>query len=53
MAQALEGFEDFNTRARHQMLTLAGALGYERRDIAALHEVLAHLTSEPHAAQPA
>jgi 3-hydroxyisobutyrate dehydrogenase len=36
-----------------QMLTLAGALGYERRDIAALHEVLAHLTSEPHAAQPA
>ena len=33
-----------------QMLTLAGALGYGRRDIAALHEVLAHLTSEPHPA---
>src|SRR5438128_2058714 len=29
-----------------QMLTLAGALGYGRRDIAALHEVLAHLSSE-------
>ena len=33
-----------------QLLTLAGALGYERRDIAALYEVLAHLTSEPHQA---
>jgi len=33
-----------------QLLTLAGALGYERRDIAALYEVLAHLTSEPHPA---
>jgi 3-hydroxyisobutyrate dehydrogenase-like beta-hydroxyacid dehydrogenase len=29
-----------------QLLTLARALGYERRDIAALFEVLAHLTSE-------
>jgi 3-hydroxyisobutyrate dehydrogenase len=29
-----------------QLLTLARALGYERRDIAALVEVLAHLTSE-------
>jgi 3-hydroxyisobutyrate dehydrogenase-like beta-hydroxyacid dehydrogenase len=33
-----------------QLLTLAGALGYERRDIAALYEVLAHLTREPHPA---
>ena len=33
-----------------QLLTLAGALGYQRRDIAALYEVLAHLTSEPHPA---
>ena len=33
-----------------QLLTLAGVLGYERRDIAALYEVLAHLTSEPHPA---
>jgi 3-hydroxyisobutyrate dehydrogenase-like beta-hydroxyacid dehydrogenase len=30
-----------------QLLTLARALGYERRDIAALFEVLEHLTSEP------
>jgi len=30
-----------------QLLTLARALGYERRDIAALFEVLAHLTSDP------
>jgi len=29
-----------------QLLTLAGALGYEHRDIAALHEVLLHVTSE-------
>ena len=33
-----------------QLLTLAAALGYERRDIAALHELLVHLTSEPHPA---
>jgi len=33
-----------------QLLTLAGALGYERRDIAALYEVLAHSTREPHPA---
>ena len=30
-----------------QLLTLAAALGYERRDIAALYEVLAHLASQP------
>ena len=30
-----------------QLLTLARALGYERRDIAALFEVLEHLTTEP------
>jgi 3-hydroxyisobutyrate dehydrogenase-like beta-hydroxyacid dehydrogenase len=30
-----------------QMLTLARAQGYERRDLAALYEVLAELTSEP------
>jgi 3-hydroxyisobutyrate dehydrogenase-like beta-hydroxyacid dehydrogenase len=30
-----------------QMLTLGRALGYERRDIAALHEVLTRLTSDP------
>jgi len=30
-----------------QLLTLARALGYERRDIAALFEVLEHLTSDP------
>lgn len=30
-----------------QMLTLARALGYERRDIAALFEVLGHLTRDP------
>jgi 3-hydroxyisobutyrate dehydrogenase-like beta-hydroxyacid dehydrogenase len=30
-----------------QLLTLAGALGYEHRDIAALFEVLDHLTSDP------
>jgi 3-hydroxyisobutyrate dehydrogenase-like beta-hydroxyacid dehydrogenase len=30
-----------------KMLTLARAQGYERRDLAALHEVLAQLTSEP------
>jgi 3-hydroxyisobutyrate dehydrogenase-like beta-hydroxyacid dehydrogenase len=30
-----------------QMLTLARAQGYERRDLAALHEVLAQLTNEP------
>ncbi len=30
-----------------QLLTLARALGYERRDIAALFEVLRHLTSDP------
>ena len=29
-----------------EMLTLARALGYERRDIAAFHEVLDHLTSD-------
>jgi 3-hydroxyisobutyrate dehydrogenase-like beta-hydroxyacid dehydrogenase len=29
-----------------QLLTLSRALGYERRDIAALFEVLAHLTSD-------
>jgi 3-hydroxyisobutyrate dehydrogenase len=29
-----------------QLLTLAGALGYEHRDLAALYEVLAHLTSD-------
>jgi len=29
-----------------QLLTLAGALGYERRDIAALYDVIAHLTRE-------
>jgi 3-hydroxyisobutyrate dehydrogenase-like beta-hydroxyacid dehydrogenase len=29
-----------------QMLTLARAAGYEHRDIAALFEVLAHLTSD-------
>ena len=30
-----------------EMLTMARALGYERRDLAALHEVLAHLAGEP------
>ena len=30
-----------------QMLTLAGALGYEHRDLAGLFEVLEHLTSDP------
>jgi 3-hydroxyisobutyrate dehydrogenase-like beta-hydroxyacid dehydrogenase len=30
-----------------QLLTLGRALGYERRDLAALYEVLAHLTSNP------
>jgi 3-hydroxyisobutyrate dehydrogenase-like beta-hydroxyacid dehydrogenase len=30
-----------------QVLTLARALGYERRDIAALFEVLEHLSTEP------
>src|SRR6266567_1716421 len=30
-----------------QLLTLASALGYEHRDLAALYEVLAHLTSDP------
>ena len=30
-----------------QLLTLASALGYEHRDIAALFEVLEHLTSDP------
>jgi 3-hydroxyisobutyrate dehydrogenase-like beta-hydroxyacid dehydrogenase len=29
-----------------QLLTLSSALGYEHRDIAALHEVLLHVTSE-------
>jgi hypothetical protein len=29
------------------MLTLARASGYERRDIAAVFEVLSHLTSGP------
>jgi 3-hydroxyisobutyrate dehydrogenase-like beta-hydroxyacid dehydrogenase len=29
------------------MLTVAAGLGYERRDLAALHEVLARLTSDP------
>jgi hypothetical protein len=29
------------------LLTLASALGYEHRDLAALYEVLAHLTSDP------
>jgi 3-hydroxyisobutyrate dehydrogenase-like beta-hydroxyacid dehydrogenase len=30
-----------------ELLTLARAMGYERRDLAALHEVLAQLASEP------
>jgi 3-hydroxyisobutyrate dehydrogenase-like beta-hydroxyacid dehydrogenase len=30
-----------------QLLTLARARGYERRDIAALHEVLAQLAGDP------
>jgi 3-hydroxyisobutyrate dehydrogenase-like beta-hydroxyacid dehydrogenase len=30
-----------------QLLTLASALGYEHRDLAALYQVLAHLTSGP------
>src|SRR5436190_16964903 len=30
-----------------QVLTLAPALGYERRDIAALYQLLAHLTTDP------
>ena len=30
-----------------QLLTLARALGYERRDIASLFEVLEHLTTDP------
>ena len=30
-----------------QLLTQARALGYERRDIAALYEVIAHLASDP------
>jgi hypothetical protein len=29
------------------MLTVSRALGYERRDLAALHEVLAQLAGEP------
>jgi 3-hydroxyisobutyrate dehydrogenase-like beta-hydroxyacid dehydrogenase len=33
--------------AADEVLTLARALGYERRDIAALFEVLARLTSDP------
>jgi 3-hydroxyisobutyrate dehydrogenase-like beta-hydroxyacid dehydrogenase len=33
--------------AADTMLTVAAALGYERRDLAALHEVLARLSSEP------
>src|SRR6266567_1760950 len=36
--------------AADAVLTIARTSGYERRDIAALHEVLAHLTSEPHPA---
>ena len=36
-----------------QLLTLASALGYEHRDLAALHEVLARLTSGPAPAKPA
>src|SRR5579872_5678295 len=34
--------------AADELLTLARASGYERRDIAALFEVLANLTREPH-----
>jgi len=34
--------------AADEVLTLARASGYERRDIAALFEVLANLTSDPH-----
>jgi 3-hydroxyisobutyrate dehydrogenase-like beta-hydroxyacid dehydrogenase len=30
-----------------ELLTIARALGYERRDLAALHEVLAHLAGDP------
>jgi 3-hydroxyisobutyrate dehydrogenase-like beta-hydroxyacid dehydrogenase len=30
-----------------QLLTVARALGYEQRDLASLHEVLAHLAGEP------
>jgi len=30
-----------------QLLTLARALGYERRDLAALYQLLAHLTTDP------
>ncbi len=33
--------------AADQLLTIARALGYERRDLAALFEVLAHLTGDP------
>jgi len=36
-----------------QLLTLASALGYEHRDLAALYEVLAHLTSGAAEAKPA
>jgi 3-hydroxyisobutyrate dehydrogenase-like beta-hydroxyacid dehydrogenase len=30
-----------------ELLTIARALGYERRDLASLHEVLAHLAGDP------
>jgi 3-hydroxyisobutyrate dehydrogenase-like beta-hydroxyacid dehydrogenase len=33
--------------AADSVLTIARALGYERRDLAALHQVLAHLANEP------
>jgi 3-hydroxyisobutyrate dehydrogenase-like beta-hydroxyacid dehydrogenase len=33
--------------AADSVLTIAQAFGYERRDIAALFQVLAHLTSDP------
>ena len=33
--------------AADELLTVARALGYERRDIAALFEVLAHLAGDP------
>jgi 3-hydroxyisobutyrate dehydrogenase-like beta-hydroxyacid dehydrogenase len=36
-----------STAAADQVLTLGQALGYERRDLAALYEVLAHLTGDP------
>lgn len=52
VALALETGRDLHVplpsaAAADSVLTIARALGYERRDLAALHQVLAHLANEP------